>query len=607
MWLFFAFPHSTIMLFAARAFKGNLAALIPTLMKSKASLIYSALTLVFWFSACQKKPVDAAAYLSVDKTSLMEGPATATDSVTINASDNWTLQNVPNWLKASRSFGSAGTSGVRFDFPANSSTDSMVADIKIALNNHSNASPCNIHIVQHGAASYISANKNNLQEDPNGQTDSLVIQSNAAWSLSSAGAAWVQPDITSGGSGSTRVHLIVQANTTGQARSASLIFRLATGSSATVALVQAALYRITGFSPASIAAGATSPVTINGVFDPATRPVVSINGIAATVVSWSASAIVVTLPANATSGAFTISFGGTILTSGSTLTVAGSGHWTKVATASPFNFTNGISFVYHNKLCVGLGNDASQALNKTFQVFDPATNTCSAWPALPDSINPRAAASCFVINTAAADMIYIGLGTNAVSQSTGYRDWWQFDPAGSGLSIWKRVSDLPPGGFGGLSFVINNKAYAALAYKNQTLIRFDPLGNTAWIVVPVTLPAVQSPASFTIGNNAYWAGGLNNGTAVRSCWQFNQTNTSLKQVADVPASFISGSGFALNTLGYILTNGSGATTYQYDPSTNAWKDLAESPFPNGYFYTGVINGTAYAWNAADGSVYKFNP
>lgn len=572
---------------------------------STAILTFLTLSLL---TSCIKKHANITFSITTDKNILVETNLAGKDSLSVTASADWVLQDLPNWLQTSAPSGHAGITKLYLYFQTNTSTDSLVADMSLSIVGNVSPTTQKIHIKQNGSAPSLVSDKYNLTELPEGQQDSVTITSNINWNIPATDVpAWIVIDKLSGNAGQTKIHFRVAPNLTLVERKSGLSIQPSGGSPQTIQVNQPAGFMISSIQPSSLPSGSVDPVTITGLFDGSITPIVLINGIQATVSSFSNTAIVVTLPPNATSGPVTVLTGNKTLTSPTSFTIVASSHWVKVANACPFNFINGISFVYNNRLYAGLGNDPNQNPNSTFQAFDPATNSCSAAGSLPDSISARSFASSFVIPLNGKNYVYFGLGTAMPGQTTNMQDWWRWDPTVSDATRWQRQSVLPPGGYGAISLVINNKAYEALAYRNQTLIQFDPLGGTGWIVVPMTLPSIQYPVCFTIGSKGYFAGGTKSGTTIRSCYQLDPVNGSYKQMADLPAVISSGSAFSLNNLGYILTNGSSSTLYQFDPLTNTWSDVKDTPASNGYFYTGVINGVAYAWNSVDGAIYKFNP
>jgi Kelch motif/Putative binding domain, N-terminal len=367
--------------------------------------------------------------------------------------------------------------------------------------------------------SFIRVDRTPLSEGAAAQLDSFVVTANTGWTLSS-NAAWVTPDVASGGSGSTKVHLTVAANSTQQPRSAQLTIT-STDNTA-------------------------SPVTVSISQNSPTSP------------------------------------------------------WIKVTDAqSGYQYLNTVNFVLNNAVYAGLGNNSGSA-NYEFIIFNPTTGLWTTGPSIPGNMSVRNDASYFVAN----NKVYVGFGSNNGAEMA---DWWEYDPAKTGNAAWRQVSSYPTAGSGGVAFSYNNVGYAGVPSKNGNLSKFDPAGNGgagSWTtVVSGTFPKVSHASVFTVGNFVYIAGGSNGTANVSSVYRFDPSNNTVTSVASLPVAFKDAPSFSINGKGYVLVGG---TTYQYDPTANAWTAVDNSNIAfSGVYNAVVLNGVVYA-GLPNGTIYKFN-
>jgi hypothetical protein len=647
----------------------------------KAMHICSCLLLFsFIILACHRDKKAEQSFLSVDKTSLTELAAAGSDKITISSNTNWRLGTLPSWLSADKTSGS-GNEQVIFSYTANSSLETRSADVNINSSVNS-LTPITIKINQGGVAPYILLDKSSAREDSTGQTDSVVISSNTAWTLSlPATATWFTPDRTSGNAGVNKVHFTVTANNTNQPRTAEITiastssavppqkltfsqnpnfhiesFSPASGTPGTqitltgifgthpivkvngVTATNISLntdgtrltftvpdgtasgkitvlcdggisltsvtdftmirYGITSFSPAELPAGSTTPIVISGTFDPNATPIVTVNGVTATVTSHDATTITITLPSTATTGKISVSFGGATYTSANDFIITRS--WVQIpGSQSTFSYTGSVSFVYNNKIYFGLGNNFGSGYNKGFKIYDPQANTWSQGPLIASTMNGRAGAVCVMIN----NKVYIGLGNEGFNQS----DWWEFDPSKTGDAAWRQLTSHPLAADGGIAFNLNGILYAGIPYQDGSIYQFDPVANSgkgSWQkMLPGSFPKVKNSSFYTINNTAYIVGGTNTSqNNVPYNTRFEPSINTAGSILDLPLNAANAPAFSLNGKGYIVTNGA---TYEYDPAGNTWKKLdGTSPNVSGVYNAAVINEVVYVWEA-NGTMYKF--
>ena len=383
-------------------------------MRTTRAAVSALLVIVLVIAACQTKKPEQNPYLRADKTSLHETANTGEDSLTVDASISWSVGELPAWMHASPASGSAGTTKVRLRFGTNARIDPLSTLIKLIPAVSGSVDTVRVPFLQEGAAPVLRTDQTLLTEKPEGQLDSFYVSANGNWTISlMSGSGWLSVNPLTGGAGTTKVYVTAAANRTPQAQSGSILVQSTVTSNVqtTVTLTQGIGYAISGFSPATVAQGSNTPVTVTGIFDGSARPVVQVNGSEATVTSFNSTTISFSIPLTATSGRITVSFGGKTLRSATDLIVSYNGHWVKVAAGCAAGYYHSLSFVSGDKFYIGLGNDANNRPNRDFKIFDPATNTCTQGPILPAAVAGRSYASCFVLKEGSKDLVYLGWGT----------------------------------------------------------------------------------------------------------------------------------------------------------------------------------------------------
>ncbi len=139
--------------------------------------------------------------------------------------------------------------------------------------------------------------------------------------------------------------------------------------------------------------------------------------------------------------------------------------------------------------------------------------------------------------------------------------------------------------------------------KTATLLAFILIGTCAlaqWQqMTSMPSDARVIPNIFVIGTNAYIGGGFKTGYVYLSdFWEYNTTNDTWTQKANMPANIGGGAAFAINGKGYIACgwiNGSNnAGVHEYDPALNMW--TSKNNFPGAARYSSaifVLNNKAY--------------
>ncbi|MBA3828465.1 MAG: T9SS type A sorting domain-containing protein [Taibaiella sp.] len=244
---------------------------------------------------------------------------------------------------------------------------------------------------------------------------------------------------------------------------------------------------------------------------------------------------------------------------------------------------NGIAFAIGGKGYIALGNDSTHFKKDLWQ-YDPTSRTWAQKADFPGGI--RSYASCFVIGNKA----YVGGGLDTQSidpHRVPKNDFWEYDPATdvwtkkrnlpydssylllpfsfsigskgyiSGGEIdsivhagifdikfprftysydpaadnWSRVADFPVlGRLGGISFVINNKAYCGMGEllgdtDFHDFFVYDPVTDVWTALPPSPMPARSYLISGTLSNGKTYLGtGINTSTGgmyYQDWWEFS--------------------------------------------------------------------------------------
>ncbi|MDF2189028.1 IPT/TIG domain-containing protein [Paraflavitalea sp. CAU 1676] len=281
--------------------------------------------------------------------------------------------------------------------------------------------------------------------------------------------------------------------------------------------------------------------------------------------------------------------------------------WVPISAKHGGYYVDGMSFVYNNKIYIGLGRNGSGNLNNGFQIFDPSTKTWSPGATLPGFVNARALPSFTMLN----NKVYIGQG----NASSGARnDWWEYDPSVPGDAAWISKTYFPVAGYGGVGFTINNRVYNGNFYHGSGIYEYITATNT-WSLSVARDYTVQSAlysTYFVLNNKCYIGGGLTSGLGyTQKMYVFDPANASLgvKELTGVSMPFTvqsSASTFVMNGKAYALMQ---AYMYEFDPAAapaSAWKTITTTPESIPESSAAVIGGIAYCWGP-DGIVYKYIP
>ncbi|MFT3980480.1 MAG: kelch repeat-containing protein [Ferruginibacter sp.] len=279
------------------------------------------------------------------------------------------------------------------------------------------------------------------------------------------------------------------------------------------------------------------------------------------------------------------------------------GNWIRRAEFDGVGRTEAVTFTIGDKIYVGGGYDGTNR-RQDFWVYNQTTNTWETIANFPGTA--RNSAVAFAANGKG----YVGTGYDEYDNKL--KDFWQYDPA---TNTWTQVADF--GGsarYGAVAFSLNDKGYVTTGYDGnylKDLWEYDAVNNS-WTQKASLGGSKRSDAAvFVYNNQAYLVSGVNNGTYVNDFWVYNpSTNewTEKRKINDYSddsydddyddyirrsnASIFVMGDKAYLTCGY--RSGIVATTWEYDISTDLWKEKTAfegSPREGAIAYT--LNNRGY--------------
>lgn len=249
-----------------------------------------------------------------------------------------------------------------------------------------------------------------------------------------------------------------------------------------------------------------------------------------------------------------------------------------------------ISFMLNGRVYVAGGN----YLNDVW-VYDPASNSWAQKNNLPGA-SSRTGGISFVINGKA----YIGLGADYNSNDF-RKDLWEYDAVGD---AWTQKKDFPDiGREGAACFVVNNKAYVVGGSETQrfgTVWEYDP-ANDAW-TKKANYPAVvvTDAQAFTIGNKGYVTGGDATISSVitKKTYAYEPSTNMWTNKAEYPGQARQGGvAFVVNGMAYcglgheVSISGKYKDFYVYNAATDTWTSTGDFSGPGRWGAIGVSDGS----------------
>jgi N-acetylneuraminic acid mutarotase len=299
----------------------------------------------------------------------------------------------------------------------------------------------------------------------------------------------------------------------------------------------------------------------------------------ATVISATATEIVVKVPIGAGTGKFFIASEDRPALTSDDFVVATP--WTRIADYPGDAISSvGFSFSINGKGYVGASGAANGSLpSKAFFEYDPLNN---AWTQKQDFAGTaRVDAAGFVINGKG----YMGTGEGGQAI---FKDFWEYDPINN---AWTQKKDFGGGlRSGATGFSIGQKGYMGMGVNSlaggaerhtKDFWEYDVEANTWTAIADLPSTARAHAYGFSIDTKGYVGGGANVDGLISddqiNLWEYTPANGWIRK-ADSPIS-AGGEGqvaFVINAKAYIGSS----FFYAYDPIADKWTEKAT---PGGFF------------------------
>lgn len=169
--------------------------------------------------------------LSLDKSTISVGPATAAESFTITSNDTWTVTTTGAWATVSQSNGN-GNKTITVNCQKNTSNAQRTCSINVE------GQHCSVKTITITQDYYsLSTNRSKISVGASSISSSFTITSNDSWTVSSS-VSWATVNTTSG-SGNRTVSVSFSANTGPEARTGIITVSGSNTPAVTIALTQA--------------------------------------------------------------------------------------------------------------------------------------------------------------------------------------------------------------------------------------------------------------------------------------------------------------------------------------------------------------------------------
>lgn len=290
--------------------------------------------------------------------------------------------------------------------------------------------------------------------------------------------------------------------------------------------------------------------------------------------------------------------------------------WTQKASMT-LNRTHAAGFSIGNKGYIGTGATLSNNYNNDFWEYDALLNSWTQKANFPGTA--RIAAVGFSIGSKG----YIGTGVDL--NNTRRNDFYEYDPLNN---TWIARASITGSRSYAVALTIGNKGYVGTGYVSINYVNdfweFDPLTNTWTSKANFPGTGRHSATAFSIGTKGYLGFGSTGTAGTGDFWEYTPSNNTWAQKASIYGMQMFGaSGFALGGKGFMVggkdqgsTNLFSTNTYQYDPLTNLWRQVAtHNANSKNYGVAFTIGGKGYYGtgsagnniNSATNVLYEYEP
>lgn len=251
--------------------------------------------------ACKKNDNTEPIVLKVENSSIQVSSLAGQDSIKLTANRSWNVSSIPAWIRVSPLSGS-GNATIKLNYERNPSVKERIAKLIIKAGDKDSIL---ISLKQMGTSPAIELNKDTLRVTADQVLDSVVVNSNIAWSITNtSNSSWLSINKTQDTAGTYTIKFNFNANTSTQVKTATFTVSNSEGliSPKTLTVIQdQPEVMVTNFSPSGKGG---EPLEVQG-FGFSSNPsenIVTINGVQAVVTSVDVYKIMVIVPEKVGSG-----------------------------------------------------------------------------------------------------------------------------------------------------------------------------------------------------------------------------------------------------------------------------------------------------------------
>ncbi|MBK0370281.1 Kelch repeat-containing protein [Flavobacterium agrisoli] len=188
----------------------------------------------------------------------------------------------------------------------------------------------------------------------------------------------------------------------------------------------------------------------------------------------------------------------------------------------------------------------------------------------------RSAASAFELDGNG----YIGLGYDGTNK---LKDFYQYNP---NTNTWTQKADFAgTARYSAVGFQVGGKAFFGTGYDGNYLkdfYQYNPTADSWNIVSGFSGNKRRNATVFIIDDKAYLGTGINNGAYQTDFWMYDPTTEAWTKKRDLNddeddhddynIARSNAVSFSMDGLGYVGTGESSKTIWEYNPSTDLWKE-----------------------------------
>ncbi len=258
-----------------------------------------------------------------------------------------------------------------------------------------------------------------------------------------------------------------------------------------------------------------------------------------------------------------------------------------------------VSFVIGNYAYVGTGFQGTGQLQSVdFFKYDPGNDTWTQLNPLPIAFKERYQAVAFAVNGK-------GYVCGGMSTSGLLNDLWEYNP---GNDTWTKKADMPAAPrMGAVAFSIGTKGYVGTGrfgtWKSllNDFWEYNILNNTWTKLADFPGGLREEAIAFSINGKGYLGTGMDTSSFTfkkNDLWEYDTTNNSWLQKANLDSVRYGAISFVLNDKGYVCSGIWSGTIInsleEYDPINDQWISRALNPGQvKNYGFAFSLSGRGY--------------